>query len=236
MATTGGLSCPVRRFSHLLCMRPPNSLGTGSGFVLFFPAWNWTAIGICFSQLDLLCQPLCVLRPLSGHLTSFSALTGASGQLVTPARQVTSIQQCSRRRQVPALPRIVLPRRVCPEYIRVVRSSPFLQARSHFPHGHRGDFLVRSLFSCLHVVSVSGSNLSPAAVLEPSPKLLESGARLYPLPPVLWLEAELAARSEVLPRPGDELQASPSCLIGTEATPCCPEAPAGNTPGMDGAL
>lgn len=91
-------------------------------------------------------------------------------------------------------------------------------------------------FSCLHVVSVSGSNLSPAAVLEPSPKLLESGARLYPLPPVLWLEAELAARSEVLPRPGDELQASPSCLIGTEATPCCPEAPAGNTPGMDGAL
>lgn len=111
----------------------------------FFPTWNWTAIGICFSQLDLLCQPLCVLRPLSGHLTSFSALTGASGQLVTPARQVTSIQQCSRCRQVPALPRIVLPRRVCPEYIRVVRSSPFLQARSHFPHGHRGDFLVRSL-------------------------------------------------------------------------------------------
>lgn len=40
----------------------------------------------------------------------------------------------------------------------------------------------------------------------------------------------------MLTRPGDELQASPSCLVFTEATPCSPEALAGNTPGMDGAL
>lgn len=48
------------------------------------------------------------------------------------------------------------------------------------------------------MVSVSGRSLSLAAVLEPSPKLLESCARLYQLPPVLGLEAELAAWSEVL--------------------------------------
>lgn len=53
-------------------------------------------------------------------------------------------------------------------------------------------------FSCLHMVSVLGSSLSLAAVLEPSPKLLESCARLYQLPPVLGLEAEPAAWSEVL--------------------------------------
>lgn len=53
-------------------------------------------------------------------------------------------------------------------------------------------------FSCLHMVSVSGSSLSLAAVLEPSPKTLESCARLYQLPTVLGLEAKPAAWLEVL--------------------------------------